>query len=185
MVFTEKVTLYLTLVTFVLLGNRLTGDIVFSTAQLFNTVQLCMSIFYPMALSTYAEAIVSVKRLEHFLLLEEKIEITNTNGEMIIDEEKKGTVKIVKVDANWLPNPIANTLININLDISPGTLCCVIGYVGSGKSSLFQLLLRELPLNTGTVNISGSVSYACQEPWLFVSSIKNNILFGRPYIKDR
>ncbi|XP_018576132.1 probable multidrug resistance-associated protein lethal(2)03659 isoform X2 [Anoplophora glabripennis] len=185
MVFTERVTLYLTIITYVLLGNRLTGDVVFSMAQLFNTVQLYMSIFYPMAISSYAEADVSIKRLEKFLLLEENTDIAVANEQTISDIEKKGTVRIVKVNASWLPNPIVDTLMNINLDIAPGTLCCVVGNVGSGKSSLLQLLLRELPLNAGRVDIGGSISYASQESWLFVSSVRNNILFGRPYIKNR
>lgn len=185
MVFTERVTLYFTIITYVLLGNRLTGDVVFSMAQLFNTVQLYMSIFYPMAISSYAEAMVSVKRLEQFLLLEENTEIANANSENISDTEKEGTVRIVKVNASWLPNPIVDTLMDINLDITPGMLCCVVGHVGSGKSSLLQLLLKELPISTGRMDISGSISYASQEPWLFVSSVRNNILFGRPYIKNR
>lgn len=184
-VFTERVTLYLTIITYVLLGNRLTGDVVFSMAQLFNTVQLYMSIFYPLAISAYAEANVSIKRLEQFLHLEENTDIAIANGETISNTEKKGTVRIVKVNASWLPNPIVDTLRNINLDIAPGTLCCIVGNVGSGKSSLLQLLLRELPLNTGRVDVSGSISYASQEPWLFVSTVRNNILFGRPYIKNR
>lgn len=64
MVFTERVTLFLTVVTYVLMGNRLTSDVVFSVAQLFNTVQLYMAIFFPLAIATYAEAKVSVRRLE-------------------------------------------------------------------------------------------------------------------------
>lgn len=185
MVFTERVTLYLTLITYVLLDNRLTGDVVFSMAQLFNTIQLYMSIFYPMAISSYAEAMVSVKRLEQFLMLEENKEIMSADGEHISDTEKNGAVRIVKVNASWLPNPIVDTLMDVNLEITPGTLCCVVGHVGSGKSSLLQLLLRELPISTGRMDISGSISYASQEPWLFVSSVRNNILFGKPYVKNR
>ncbi|KAJ8916751.1 hypothetical protein NQ315_013956 [Exocentrus adspersus] len=184
MVFTERVTLYLTIITYVLIGNRLTGDVVFSMAQLFNTVQLYMSILYPMAISSYAEANVSIKRLETFLLLEEN-KTNSTNKQEVIDTEKKGMIKVVKVNASWLPNPIVDTLMNLNLEITPGTLCCVVGNVGSGKSSLLQLLLKELPINEGRIDVSGSISYASQEPWLFVSSIRNNILFGRPYEKNR
>lgn len=66
-----------------------------------------------------------------------------------------------------------------------GTLCCVVGNVGAGKSSLLQVLLRELPITKGSMNITGKIAYASQEPWLFVSSVRNNILFGRSYVKPR
>ncbi|XP_018579794.1 probable multidrug resistance-associated protein lethal(2)03659 isoform X2 [Anoplophora glabripennis] len=182
-VFTDRLCLYLTLITYVLLGNRLTGNIVFSLAQLFNTIQLFMAIYFPTALSFYAEAEVSINRLEEFLLLEEKAESTG------IDENYKGenggTVTFTKANATWLANPIADTLIDINLEIKPGTLCCVVGNVGAGKTTLLQTILKELPLTRGKIEVTGTVSYASQEPWLFVSTVRNNILFGNPYLKDR
>ncbi|KAJ8932364.1 hypothetical protein NQ314_014731 [Rhamnusium bicolor] len=183
MVFTERVSLYLTLVTFVLLGNRLSSDVVFSMAQLFNSVQLYMCIYYPNGLASFAEAKVSIKRLEEFLLLEENGTRAILNGNNIIG--KPGTVKSEKATASWSLYPVTDTLTDINLDINPGTLCCIVGNVGAGKSSLLQMFLRELPLNCGKVDISGVVSYASQEPWLFVSSVRDNILFGKPYIKNR
>lgn len=64
MVFTERFTLYLSVIAYVFLGNRLTSDKVFSIAQLFNVMQLHMSIFYPIALVAYAEAKISVQRIE-------------------------------------------------------------------------------------------------------------------------
>nr|XP_023022905.1 probable multidrug resistance-associated protein lethal(2)03659 [Leptinotarsa decemlineata] len=181
MVFTERLSLYLTIVTFVLLGNRLTSDIVFSMAQLFNTAQLYICIAYPNGLATYAEAKVSIGRLEEFLGLEEQSTTAVLNG--TVSADKPGRVKMEKATASW--SLAADTLIDINLDIPPGTLCCVVGSVGSGKSSLLHVLLKELPLNCGKVDVSGEISYASQEPWLFVSSVRDNILFGKPYIKQR
>lgn len=183
MVFTERLTLYLTLITYVLLGGKLTGDVVFSMAQLFNTVQLYMSIFFPMSIATYAEARVSIQRLEKFLVLEENASKKHTDGE--VKAENTGEVRLSKAHASWLPNPIVDTLIGIDLHIKPGSLCCVVGNVGAGKSSLLQVILKELPLASGRIDVAGSISYASQEPWLFVSSVRNNILFGRPYMKNR
>ncbi|KAG5881559.1 hypothetical protein JTB14_033064 [Gonioctena quinquepunctata] len=185
MVFTERFTLYLTVIMFALLGNNLTGDVVFSLAQLFNTVQLYMSILFPLALSTYAEAKVSVKRIEKFLLLEENKGVRGLLKGEPIKADRLGEVRLVKATASWMPNPIVATLMDIDLDVKPKTLCCVVGSVGAGKSSLLQVLLKELPLIGGRVEVLGNVSYASQEPWLFVSSVRNNILFGKPYERNR
>ncbi|RZC37765.1 ABC tran and/or MMR HSR1 domain containing protein [Asbolus verrucosus] len=182
MVFTERATLYLTVITFVLMGNKLRADIVFSIAQLFNTVQLYMCILYPLGVSSLAEAKTSVKRIEEFLLLDEN---PKSHQESVPDSEKNGSILLDNVCASWTPNPIVNTLMDLNMEIKPGTLCCVVGPVGAGKSSFLQLLLKELPQNSGRLNITGSISYASQEPWLFVSSVRNNILFGQTYLKKR
>uniref|UniRef100_A0A1Y1MHV4 ABC transmembrane type-1 domain-containing protein n=1 Tax=Photinus pyralis TaxID=7054 RepID=A0A1Y1MHV4_PHOPY len=63
-VFSDRFSLFLTIVTYVLLGNALTSDKVFSMAQLFNTVQSYMVVLYPFAMSFFAEAKVSVERVE-------------------------------------------------------------------------------------------------------------------------
>lgn len=89
-------------------------------------------------------------------------------------------IHIQNVSANWIEDgPV--TLRNINLSIPKGKLCAIIGAVGSGKSSVLQLLLNELRATSGKIHLSGPLSYACQEPWLFVSTVRQNILFGLPY----
>lgn len=57
--------------------------------------------------------------------------------------------------------------------------------VGAGKSSIIQTILGELPVTSGKLHVNGIISYAAQEPWLFSSSIRQNILFGLPMDKDR
>lgn len=63
-VFTERTTLFFTVMAYVLLGNDISAAQVFSMAQYFNVIQATMAIFYPMAISAGAEALVSISRLE-------------------------------------------------------------------------------------------------------------------------
>lgn len=79
----------------------------------------------------------------------------------------------------------APTLKGINIDFPKGKLIGIIGPVGSGKSSFLQALLRELPFETGSMYINGSISYACQEPWVFAGSVRQNILFGQHFERER
>lgn len=63
MVFSERVTLYLTLITFVLMGNTLTAETTFVMATLFNVLQLTSAICFPQAVIMASEANVSLKRI--------------------------------------------------------------------------------------------------------------------------
>lgn len=76
-------------------------------------------------------------------------------------------------------------LLNVSIDFKRGKLIGIIGSVGSGKSSLLQALLRELPVQTGSISVSGSISYASQEPWLFSGTVRKNILFNQPMQRSR
>lgn len=77
------------------------------------------------------------------------------------------------------------TLQNINVSFKRGSLIGIVGNVGSGKSSFLQALLHELAIEKGTISVNGSVSYASQEPWVFASSARQNILFGQEMDRDR
>lgn len=50
---------------------------------------------------------------------------------------------------------------------------------------MIQAILGELLPISGAVLVNGTVSYACQEPWLFPGTIRQNILFGMPMDKQR
>ena len=74
---------------------------------------------------------------------------------------------------------------NINLELNAGELVCVVGRVGSGKSSLAQAILGEMESAKGTVGVGGKLAYAAQQPWIINASLEDNITFGRPYNHER
>jgi ABC-type multidrug transport system fused ATPase/permease subunit len=76
-------------------------------------------------------------------------------------------------------------LSNINMKVSSGELCAVVGRVASGKSSLCSAILNETFLEKGNVTLKGTVAYAAQTPWILNASVRENILFGLPLVEDK
>ncbi|GBG28953.1 ABC transporter ATP-binding protein/permease VMR1 [Hondaea fermentalgiana] len=68
-----------------------------------------------------------------------------------------------------------------SLAIRQASLTCIVGAVGSGKSSLFASLLGDMRRTQGRSCIRGSIAYVGQNPWVFNATFQENILFGKPY----
>lgn len=64
MVFTERTTFFITLITFIYMGNIVTAEMAFTLASYFNILQMITSVFFPQALVLYGEAVISVRRIE-------------------------------------------------------------------------------------------------------------------------
>lgn len=77
-----------------------------------------------------------------------------------------------------------NGVFGLNVEIESG-LCAIIGAVGSGKSTILNVILGELELDIGSITINGSISYASQEPWLFDGSVRSNIVFVEEFDEQR
>lgn len=46
-------------------------------------------------------------------------------------------------------------------------------------------MLGELEHHQGLIDIKGSIFFLSQEPWIFTGTIQQNILFSKPYQKDK
>ncbi|KAG8304251.1 hypothetical protein J6590_098615 [Homalodisca vitripennis] len=101
-----------------------------------------------------------------------------------VEVEGEQAVLLTGVSAKWT-SAGSMTLTDLNVDIRAGQLVAVIGTVGSGKSSLLNLFLGELTKTEGKMNINRTISYAAQEPWIFSSSVRQNILFREDYNSTR
>lgn len=66
MVFTERSTLFLAILTCIWQGKAITADLVFPMATFFNVLQLTAAIFYPLAVSLGAEALVNFLKITYF-----------------------------------------------------------------------------------------------------------------------
>ncbi|KPP67727.1 multidrug resistance-associated protein 5-like [Scleropages formosus] len=81
--------------------------------------------------------------------------------------------------------PYHKGLNHINLRVKKGTLLGICGGVGSGKSSLLSTMLGQMKLLAGSVAVSGGLAYVAQQAWIFNDTLRENILFGKEYDKER
>merc|ERR1719204_2162537 len=58
------------------------------------------------------------------------------------------------------------SLQDISLVVPQGSLCAVVGAVGSGKSSLLAALLGEMERKDGSVEMRGRVAFVPQQAWI-------------------
>ncbi|XP_026805613.1 probable multidrug resistance-associated protein lethal(2)03659 [Rhopalosiphum maidis] len=212
-IFHFRFALFISILSYVLLGNNINTQQVFVMISYYGILMTTMTVFFPLGVLTQAEMMISNKRIQSFLLQDEKekhnktlllksettskngIEMSNinsdnntengTSNEKDMDQLDNFGIDVLNASAKWILNQPENSLNNINLSVRPGRLVAIIGPVGAGKSSLIQAILRELPLCEGSISVCGTLSYASQEPWLFNGSIQQNILFGSPMDYNR
>lgn len=103
------------------------------------------------------------------------------NSEPIIPKDP--VINLQNLSGQWTSR--VKVLKNISLQIHPMSLTAVVGQVGSGKTSLLHAILGELPHVSGESLARGRVSYASQEAWIFASTVRQNILFGKPLDEAR
>ncbi|XP_057328153.1 probable multidrug resistance-associated protein lethal(2)03659 [Microplitis mediator] len=209
MMFSSGLSLFITILAHLVSGNQITAETVYMLTAYYSILRQTMTIYFPQGISGVAETSVSIKRLENFLMYEE-MKVNNNDGnkngrkyagknsrENNLDSDDKdtkdeemvellanfndGSITLDGAYAKWLDSNHEDTLKGINIHIEPGQLVAVVGQVGSGKTSLLNAILKELPAHTGSVDVGGKVAYASQEPWLFPGSVRQNILFGRPW----
>uniref|UniRef100_A0A7N9D077 Multidrug resistance-associated protein 4 n=1 Tax=Macaca fascicularis TaxID=9541 RepID=A0A7N9D077_MACFA len=176
----SKIIVFVTFTTYVLLGNVITASRVFVAVTLYGAVRLTVTLFFPAAIEKVSEAIISIRRIQNFLLLDE---ISQRNRQPPSDGKKM--VHVQDFTAFWDKASETPTLQGLSFTVRPGELLAVVGPVGAGKSSLLSAVLGELAPSHGLVSVHGRIAYVSQQPWVFSGTVRSNILFGKKYEKER
>ncbi|XP_058809479.1 ATP-binding cassette sub-family C member 4-like isoform X2 [Phymastichus coffea] len=175
-----RLCIFITLLAYVLLDNGINAEKVYVITALYDVLRLSMYTLFPLCLHDAAEALVSVQRLQNFMKIEELPSLSATTNHTDKTFSSDGSAVVFKnFSAKW--NPRVKVLENVNLQIPAKSLTAVVGEVGCGKTSLLHAILRELPHVTGVILTYGKISYVPQEPWIFASSLRQNILFGETF----
>ena len=70
---------------------------------------------------------------------------------------------------------------DLELSVGRNELIAVIGGVGSGKSSLLAALAGDMRRTSGSVVMGATRAFCPQYAWIQNTSVRENILFGKPY----
>ncbi|XP_033840125.1 ATP-binding cassette sub-family C member 3 isoform X1 [Periophthalmus magnuspinnatus] len=156
-------------------SHVLDAERAFVSLSLFNILRFPLNML-PQVLSSMVQASVSLKRIQSFLSHDElDPESVDKKGS---GPEFAATVLNGKFTWDKQDSPVLH---NINMMVPQGSLLAVVGHVGCGKSSLISALLGEMEKLEGEVSVRGSVAYVPQQAWIQNATLRDNILFGRPF----
>ncbi|KAL8640320.1 MAG: hypothetical protein Q9228_002750 [Teloschistes exilis] len=183
--FTWSITPFLvscsTFTVFVLTKDQpLTTEIVFPALTLFNLLTFPLAIL-PMVITSIVESTVAVRRMTDYFTAEE------LQPEAVITKDPAmyaGDEAVRLRDATFTWDKSRNCLENINFTARKGELSCVVGRVGSGKSSLLQAVLGDIWKVNGEIVVHGQTAYVAQQSWVMNASVKENIVFGHRWDPD-
>ncbi|XP_070847153.1 ATP-binding cassette sub-family C member 3 isoform X2 [Chaetodon trifascialis] len=160
-------------------NNILDAEKAFVSLSLFNILRFPLSML-PQVISSIVQASVSLKRIQGFLSHDEldpnSVDRKNTATEY--------SVAVINGKFTWAKED-PPVLHNINVMVPQGSLLAVVGHVGCGKSSLISALLGEVEKLEGEISVQGSVAYVPQQAWIQNATLRDNILFGRPFNEQK
>jgi ATP-binding cassette subfamily B protein len=177
-------------------GGRLVVSGQISIGQFVQFTLLLGYLVWPMialgwVINIFQRGMASMGRMHHIMSVEPAIRDTDEISEIhVIKGEIDGEIEFRDLTFTY-EEAREPALLDINLHIEPGQTVAFVGAVGSGKSTLMNLITRLLDAEPGQVLIDGrpireiplavlrsSIGYVPQETFLFSETIAENIAFG-------
>lgn len=149
----------------------------------------------PNLIARWKRAQISYERLDKVFSLErEKITIEKNTKQ----ERLEGNISIKNLSFHY-PGMLDSALENITINIKKGETLGIIGTIGSGKTTLMNLLTKLYNIPDGKIMIDGrdindidievlreNICYITQDNFLFSSTLKENIsLFKEEYKEEQ
>ncbi len=193
-------------ITLVLTGQPITPVSVFMLLAFIEIVRTCTCNYMPNALLQTYDAYASLRRIEDFLLLEnlavnsrdqsteessstkvasglldQQEKIKGFNADRVKYQSKPSSLRVSNLTYKQVEREDEFILQDIEFSTGSQSLTVITGPVGSGKSTLLSAIAGEVSDISGTINCQGTLVYFPQTAWVFSGTIRENILFGKPY----
>ncbi|KAL3420391.1 ABC transporter [Phlyctema vagabunda] len=172
-------------------NGGMSAAVAFTALSIFGTLEYALSVV-PNLITEAVDANVSIKRIQKHLQREEKT-MPQLSGELVTFDQ---------VTIRWPSDTErAGTFLirDLNLQFPKSVLSIICGKTGSGKSLLLASILGESDVTAGTITLPGKQAseieegwidhslacYVSQIPWTENATIRDNILFGLPFVRER
>ena len=189
---------FLIFLTYSALGGTLTTSKVYATIIMLIFLRVSTVLYCSGALRFINELKMTFKRIIDLLEIEEPSR-PNRDKNVVAPLNSKNGVEFENFYAYWGEKPSHDaenkleghltfenpTLKRVTFSVEKGTLCALIGTVGSGKSTALLSFLNEIPKREGSLRYNGRIAYVEQEAVIFPGTLRSNILFGRPYNAEK
>jgi ATP-binding cassette subfamily B protein len=140
----------------------------------------------------YQDAIASARRV--FEVIDRGADVPEAANPLELPP-LKGAIGFENVSFSYAGS--AGTLHGVSLTVHPGEKVALMGFVGSGKTTLAELVPRFYDVTSGRVTLDGvdvrdtsleslrrQVGIVLQDVFVFSDTIRNNIAFGKPEATD-
>lgn len=166
----------------------MTPSIVFTLHQLFNMIKFPISESGKL-LGKLALGLQAMQRISNFMSREEAQSVINED-DILSDDDTVLTVQNGEFFVGTTDGVDSGgfTLSGIDFTLKRGEVMAVLGRVASGKSTLIQSLLHQCESSDETsitMERGTKLSYAAQTPFILSTTVRENILFGLPFKRDR
>ncbi|KAL7136709.1 hypothetical protein ABFS83_10G048600 [Erythranthe nasuta] len=143
------------------------------------------------SMAAFAKAKVAAAKI--YQIIDHKPSVDRNNESGLELETITGQLNLQNIDFSYPSRPDIQILNNFSLSVPAGKTIALVGSSGSGKSTVVSLIERFYDPASGQVMLDGhdiktfklkwlrqQIGLVSQEPALFATTIKENILLGRP-----
>jgi ATP-binding cassette subfamily B protein len=187
---------YLSLLILLYVGSGIISQGAITIGDFIALLILVERLVFPTALlgftiTAYQRGEVSIDRVEAILQAIPKIQDTSASISLPFPKIN-GEIRANNLSYTY-PGANAPALKNISFTLQPGETVAIVGAVGAGKSTLANALPRLLDIDSGQLFLDGyditqlklndlrrAIAYVPQDSFLFSTTIKNNISYGKP-----
>ncbi|KAG5669864.1 hypothetical protein PVAND_000155 [Polypedilum vanderplanki] len=178
--------------------NHLNASSVYIVISYYTMLFTSMLQFWPLLVTNAMDAYHTIERVQEVLLTfnisnkkEEKdsSEISQDvalTEKLMPDQKSKSAQRRINEESDIKGIQIKNLITQLNvkcnhLEINENKSYALV----NSASTLIEVLIGEVEIESGDIEINGSISYASKSPWIFAGSIRENITFTEQFDVER